>query len=116
MFDPHSSPFFGENLKLVSYCPLCENKHNATEAKVLDENEGAKLVYIHCKKCGTNVVAVVFHTPIGPFGMGSMGIVTDLTAEDVLKFREKVDIECDDAIELYEFFQSKPKEWVQHFQ
>ncbi len=90
-----SSPFFGETLKLVTYCPLCETKHSSTEAKVLDENDGAKLVHIQCKKCSASVVAVVFQNALG---MSTVGVVTDLTSTDVLKFREHENVNSDDVL------------------
>src|SRR3990167_4098474 len=112
MLDSHSSPFFGENLKLVSYCPLCENKHNATEAKILDENEGAKLVHIKCKKCYTSVVAIVFQNALG---MSSVGVITDLTSEDVMKFRENEDITSDDVLALHEMLNKDQRVFENHF-
>jgi hypothetical protein len=107
LFDAQSSPFFGESIKMVSYCPLCENRQSLTETQVLAENEGAKLVYVQCKKCHTGVVAVVFPNPLGPVGLGSMGIVTDLTPNDIMKFKNHPDVKSDDAIDLHVFFETK---------
>src|SRR3990167_8528966 len=111
MPDSHSPSYFGENLKLVSYCPLCENKHSSTEAKILDDNDGAKLVYIKCKKCYTSVVAVVIQNALG---MSSVGVITDLTSNDVLKFRQTQDISTDDVLNIHEFLAKNKKDLEKH--
>lgn len=103
MISPQSSSFFGENIKLVSHCPYCEARHSQADARILDENDGAKLVYIECRKCKTSVVCVVTQSP---FGMTSNGVITDLTSKDVLKFKDAEAISEDNALELYEFFKA----------
>ena len=47
------------------------------------------------QKCSASVVAVVFQNALG---MSTVGVVTDLTSADVLKFREHENVNSDDVL------------------
>ena len=47
------------------------------------------------QKCSASVVAVVFQNALG---MSTVGVVTDLTSTDVLKFREHENVNSDDVL------------------
>lgn len=87
-----------EGLKLISYCPLCNMQYNPLSAKILDERDDAHLVHVECRRCGSLIVALVL---TGGIGISSVGLVTDLTSEDVLKFKEVGSMQMDDVIELH---------------
>ena len=95
-------PFLDENLKLVSYCPLCENRYNLLEARVLEENETASLIYIRCRNCQSSILALIFNNQTG---VGSVGLVTDLTADEVMKYRSGEGVTENDALDLYQVLQ-----------
>jgi len=97
-----NQPFFDENLKLVSYCPLCDSHYNLLEARVLEENEGASLIYLRCPKCQSSILALILNNPLG---VSSVGLVTDLNPEEVMKYRLAEDVTEDDALDLYQLLQ-----------
>lgn len=97
---------FGENLKLVSVCPLCNAEKESIKTQVVDENEEAHLLHMQCDKCGSAVVAVVVHVSNG---LNSVGMLTDLTFADVSKFRSSAPIEIDDTLEFFEALQNQEK-------
>ena len=99
-------PLFGENLKLVSVCPLCNAAKEAIKTQVVDENEDAQLLHMQCGECGSAVVAVVVHASNG---LNSVGMLTDLTFADVTKFRSAAPIEIDDTLAFYEALQDQEK-------
>lgn len=100
-----------ENVSLVYYCPLCENKHHPSEVKMIDENENSRLMYLKCKRCGTSVTAVVFPNP---FGVSALCVVTDLTSRDVMKFkRSSAEVYTDDVLELYKVVHGKGQSFMQ---
>ena|SRR3990167_5500774 len=94
----HSSSSL-ENLRLISYCPLCSTHYNPSEAKVLEEKGGAHLIHVSCRKCSSSIVAVIM---TGGIGVSSVGLITDLTGEDVLHFKDAKPVSSDDVIEAYE--------------
>ncbi|MFA5358930.1 MAG: hypothetical protein WC310_03890 [Patescibacteria group bacterium] len=93
---------FDESLKLVSHCPLCDNSYNFMEARVLEEKEGASLIYIRCRKCQSAILALLFNNQMG---ISSVGLVTDLNPEEVQKFRQYKEINEDDILESHQLLQ-----------
>lgn len=95
---------FGEDLKLMSACPLCNAAKDEVKAQVVDENETAHLVHMQCAKCGSSIVALVVHAASG---LNSVGMLTDLTYADVLKFRAATPIDADDTLAFYQIMQNQ---------
>lgn len=100
----HSSSSL-ENLRLISYCPLCSTHYNPSEAEVLEEKNGAHLIHVACRKCESSIVAVIM---TGGIGVSSVGLITDLTGRDVVRFKDAQPISSDDVIEAYELTETKP--------
>ena len=84
---------------MISYCPLCETNYNPMEARVLGEKEDGHLLHIRCKKCWNSILALVM---VSNVGVSSVGLITDLTFEDVQKFSaHQADVTVDDVIEVH---------------
>lgn len=96
----HNNPYLpNEGLRLISYCPLCNTHYNPMSAKVIEEQEDAHLIHIECRKCSSSIVALVL---TGGLGISSVGLVTDLTSDDVLRFKNAQSVSTDDVIDLFE--------------
>lgn len=93
------SNFSLDNLKFVSYCPLCNSAYNPLEAKILEERDDAHLVHVRCRNCQSAIVALIVS---GGLGVSSIGLVTDLSAEDVVHFKNEEPITIDDVLALHE--------------
>lgn len=87
-----------ENLRVISTCPICNARYHSAELRVLEEKSDAQLVYIQCRKCRASVLAVVLANHLG---VSSVGLVTDLSGDDVLKFRRQPVVSVDDVIDLH---------------
>ena len=98
MKSPNSPYSQGEGTKLISYCPLCSTQYNPLAERVLDEREDAHLVHIKCKSCNSSIVALVLN---GVIGISSVGLVTDLTSDDVLKFKDAKEVTSNDVLDLH---------------
>lgn len=99
-----SSPFFDEGVKLISYCPLCESSYNPHEAKVLGEKDDSHLLHIQCGRCLNAIIALVL---ISSVGVSSVGLVTDLSFDEVNRFKEAQPITTDDVIEVHDLLQNQ---------
>lgn len=82
-------------MQLIPACPLCETAYNPMEARIVGEREDSHLVHIQCKKCLNALLTLV---SISPVGMQSVGVITDLTLDDAVRFRESDEVGLDDAI------------------
>ncbi len=96
----HSYSLFpSESLRLISYCPICNTHYNPLSAQVLEERDDAHLIHVECRKCGSSIVALVL---TGGLGISSVGLVTDLSGEEVLKFRQHEGIRTDDVLDMHQ--------------
>lgn len=91
------------NVRWVSACPLCGAEYLPEEARIVSEKEGAFLIHTNCKKCGSSVVATLIANQMG---VSSVGLVTDLTYEDVVKFKDGAEVSTDDLLALYQALES----------
>ena len=91
-----------EAFKVISKCPVCDHAYANVDAKLLEEDAESHLVYIRCSKCQTAILAlVVFQT----VGIISYGLITDLTEEEVLKFKNAESLSDDYVLETYKILQ-----------
>ncbi len=93
-------------LKIVSRCPICQTEHNSMETALLDEASGSHLIYIKCRKCGSGVVATL--TPTN-YGLSSVGLVTDLSGEEIMLFKDQSRISGDDVLQIVEYFRANSR-------
>ena len=88
----------------LAYCPLCESKYDSFRAKVIDSRGDSRLLHTQCSKCGAYIISLISATP---FGLSSIGIISDLSSDDVLKFKDQPKITCDDVIEFHQIIAKK---------
>ncbi len=102
-FESQNPLFSNESIRLVSYCPLCNTQYNPLSAKIVEERDDAHLLHIKCKKCSSSIVALVLSSGMG---ISSVGLITDLSEEDVVRFKNGKRISSDDVLNLYSFLRS----------
>ncbi len=94
---------WNEGLKLVSFCPVCETRYNPMEARALAGGGETHLLHVQCRKCQNAILALVH---VNQVGASSVGLLTDLSYEDALRFRSERVVHIDDVIEIHRFFES----------
>ena len=109
MTSKNSSDLWNESLKLVSYCPVCEARYNSIEARILGKNGETHLLHIVCRKCCNSILSLVL---VNQVGASSVGLMTDLTFDDVMKFRTGSSVSIDDVIEAHALFEG---DWQKKF-
>lgn len=88
-----------QGLRLVSFCPVCEIRSKSMRANTLASQGDTKLMHIQCHKCQNTFLALV---SVNQVGASSVGLLTDLTHEDVLRFRAHQDVSVNDVIAIHE--------------
>lgn len=96
------SNLWNEGLKLVSFCPVCETRFNSMQARILAREGETHLLHVVCRKCHNSILALVV---VNDIGASSVGLLTDLSFEDVMHFRFSESITLDDVIETHAFFE-----------
>lgn len=93
-------------IRLLSYCPLCEFATRPLQAKLLEVKDEAYLVHLQCSHCQSSIIATVMAQTQG---VTSVGLVTDLTSDEVIHFKEASTISADDVLSIHQLFQVRSK-------
>lgn len=96
--DNFSFDDFSDNIKVISLCPICNARYSFSDAKMLEEREHGRLVYIHCRKCRSGVLALIMSNSAG---VSSVSLVTDLTSKEIMKFKNREPVSMDHVIDLH---------------
>lgn len=80
-------------------CPICDYKYEVQRIQILNESENGVLSYFRCEKCSASFLATISETP---FGHMAQGLLTDLDAQEVLKFARHDAVTHDDVLEVHE--------------
>lgn len=94
-----SETFWREGLRLISYCPLCQSEFRPVESKLLGERGEKHLVHVRCGKCRNALLALVL---VSKAGVSSVGLLTDLTHDDVIKFQQSLSVSLDDVLAVHQ--------------
>lgn len=90
--------------KLMGKCPLCHFEYKTLQAKIIDENRDAQLMYIKCQKCHSAILVLIITS--GPF-ISSLCFVTDLNDDDLLSLKNNKKINDEDLLDFYQLFKDK---------
>lgn len=91
----------GQNIdaaSITSYCALCNVSFTPQEVSVIGEGDKTQLLHVSCNHCASSIVLLLLMSELGS---GSVGLITDLTEEDVRKFKDEEPISTDDVLSLY---------------
>ena len=86
------------SLKLIKHCPVCADKYEIANAQIVDWEDDSVLVYFNCAKCQSSLLAQIAEMP---FGVVGSAMLTDLEADEVLKFKNANVVNTDDVLEVY---------------
>ncbi|MAF24157.1 hypothetical protein CL634_01020 [bacterium] len=99
MGEPTNFHLFNEGIKVVSNCPVCSARYQNNRALVIQEKQDAHLVYLKCRRCQTAVLAVILTNSLG---VSSVGLVTDLGCDEVLRYKDAKPLSTDDVIDVHQ--------------
>lgn len=97
MFEEPSTQF-------VSRCPLCNAGCRMEDAYTIESTDDASMIYTECPRCKSSIVAVVAMSGVG---IVSLGMVTDMTKEDVERFRTAPSMSSNELLEMIQLLQRK---------
>lgn len=95
---PQPGNFMNEGVRFLQVCPLCETSYNPLEARILEEQNDAHLLHIQCRSCLNALLALVM---VSHMGISSVGLITDLSFDDVLKFKGDATVTSDDVLNVH---------------
>jgi hypothetical protein len=85
---------------LVEYCSLCEATFQPRSVSVIGDNGRTQLLHTACTRCGSSVIVLLV---MNDLGLRSVGFLTDLTGEDVFRFKGMERLSSDDVLDVHRF-------------
>lgn len=95
---------FNDNTSLITHCPVCSKRYDPLEARIVRDNGASHLVHITCRICRSSVLAIIVANTTG---INSIGLVTDMTSDDVSRFGASQPLSSDDVLEAYQFLHTE---------
>ncbi len=84
--------------QLVSYCPMCRASFSPKEFMVIGQSGQTHLLYVRCSHCTSSLVVLLL---VHELGISSVGVITDLTEDDVVSFKNTEPLTVDDCLEVH---------------
>lgn len=72
------------------------------DAHILGDNGESRLLHLRCQKCSSSILALVL---LSPAGVNSIGLLTDLSFEDVRRFKSGNSVNTDDVLKVHEMME-----------
>jgi hypothetical protein len=89
-----------EELQPLTTCPVCDKRYRDVRMLVVSEAGKRTTLHITCEHCQAKSIVFVSVTP---FGVVSMGVLTDLQEGEVRRFFDEAPISPDQVLEVHEF-------------
>ncbi len=88
-----------EQIRIDAKCTVCGSLYDFGKLEVLQEEDGATLMYIKCSVCQSATLSIV---ALGSFGVKVASVITDLKKDEVLHFQEEGLVKSEDVLDLHE--------------
>ena len=88
--------------KLLATCPHCAAPFDRLVRTTITQSQKAELVHVRCGACQGSLLALLFST--GPY-ISSIGLISDLSREDVVHFQGSQVLAEDDLFALHNWLQ-----------
>lgn len=92
--------FLENGLQLIKQCPLCQQEYTKASFQVIEKNDETRLVHLTCEKCAQGMIAMFLYTRLG---VSSIGILTDLNAQEVGSLRKREMFSENDILDFHNY-------------
>lgn len=92
--------------QLALSCPLCDHGYEPYQARILRNKEESQLWYVLCSNCLHGIMLLVTQTD---YGINSVGVITDMSDEDVMRLQDQSAVSTDDCITLHQAIDASPE-------
>jgi len=96
------------HLRLITHCPLCRVTYLEAQIRFCSDLGSAKVYHCTCLACAHAMIAVVMENS---GWSSSIGMVTDLSAEDVKRLDHETSVSADDCVRFHDDLEGQTKAW-----
>ena len=90
--------------RVLSQCPLCQTNYREERIRLVGGQGTTRLFHCTCEACGHSMLAVILEA--SGF-ISSVGVLTDLKAQDALYFQSVVPLSSDECIHFHQLLESE---------
>lgn len=80
-------------------CPVCGNYYDFRRLEIIEEENGATLMYIKCQSCQSAALSMI---ALGPMGIKMASVLTDLEQDEVMRFQDENPLSSEEVLDLHE--------------
>ena len=88
-----------ERIKIDAKCPVCGSLYDFGKLEVLQEEDGASLMYIKCSVCSSAALSII---ALGSFGIKVASVITDLERDEVMRYQDEKLISGEEVLSVHE--------------
>lgn len=96
----NKSDSWKKTLRFITHCPVCKAEYKSEAAQFLGNQAEARFVHFNCSHCQSNFMAMVMMISKG---ISTVGMITDLTFQDMQKLYQLQPLTIDELIEARQF-------------
>jgi hypothetical protein len=91
-------------IRLNGKCPTCQTVYDFQRLRILAEKDQAILAYLECGSCATSVLSLLH---VGPNGLATHLLVTDLLPDEVERRLDRDrSVSANELIDLHQFLEA----------
>ena len=91
---------------VLQHCPLCHGSYQPEAVSELEGPQGRKLFHCYCQGCKRAMLAVMFEAS---GWLSSVGILTELTAEESRRCPDLSPIDADICVKAHQVFEEESR-------
>ena len=91
-----------QSSRLITNCPLCHSEYRNEQVQLVGQRGTARLFHCTCGDCGSAMLAIIMETK---GSVSSVGLMTDLEAQDAIRVQDVPAISSDDCIRAHRMFE-----------
>ncbi len=93
-----------QSSRLIANCPLCQTEYNNERVRLVGQRGTSRLFHCTCQDCGNSMLAMILESK---GSISSVGLMTDLEVQDVIRMEDAETISADDCIHAHRIFEEE---------
>ena len=96
-------------LKHIKQCPECSLEFTDKHCDIIFDRGAVQVIHVLCSNCSHKVVTLIASTS---FGVSSLGMTTDLSAEDIIRISYKKPLKEVDILDFHTLLYKNQKKFI----
>lgn len=94
-----------EVLRFLGNCPVCSRKYRLRDTKIIRQEGDSVVVHADCSECLSSAMFTIVSSSMGL--ITTVGMMTDLTKQDVESLDHASTVSADDVLRLHNYLEKK---------